>query len=247
MALTLSRLKHLWHEYADLTRHRPRAWRDTGAWLASLWPGRMSLSDNRAWLTFPAQRWLVSILTTTMRVFEYGSGGSTILFARRVAEVVSIEHDETWYANVKTALIAGQHANCTTMLLPPERVSLGSETIYRSDQWPGWSFEKYVRAIDAYPDKTFDLVLVDGRARLACVRHALPKIRPGGYLVVDNTDRSEMQPIFGWLATFPRQDFTGFFPYTLDPGQTSVWHVVPSRHRSTERCGTDSSEIQTLA
>jgi hypothetical protein len=39
------------------------------------------------------------------------------------------------------------------------------------------SFEEYVRKIDVYPDESFDLVVVDGRARTACRYHTIKKIK----------------------------------------------------------------------
>ncbi len=51
------------------------------------------------------------------------------------------------------------------------------------------SFEKYVRSIDRFIDKSLDLVIIDGRARLSCITHALKKIRPGGYLMLDDSER----------------------------------------------------------
>ena len=38
-------------------------------------------------------------------------------------------------------------------------------------------------------DGTFDLVVVDGRARNACFHRAVPRLAPGGVLVFDNVDR----------------------------------------------------------
>src|SRR5215467_3096301 len=47
------------------------------------------------WWTFPAidavERWIAA--RGNVRVFEYGSGASTVWLARRAAHVVSVEHD----------------------------------------------------------------------------------------------------------------------------------------------------------
>ena len=44
-----------------------------------------------------AIRKIESLLNTNSRVFEWGSGISTIWYAKRVKELVSIEHDKTWF------------------------------------------------------------------------------------------------------------------------------------------------------
>jgi hypothetical protein len=67
----------------------------------------------------------------------------------------------------------------------------------------GLSFEEYVKAIDPFPEEHFDLVVVDGRVRNCCIKRAIPHVKRGGYLIVDNTDRSY------YLAPFPElQDAT---------------------------------------
>jgi hypothetical protein len=50
-------------------------------------------------------------------------------------------------------------------------------------------FDEYVAAITEVPDGSLDIVIVDGICRLDCVRKATSKLRPGGLLVVDDTDR----------------------------------------------------------
>jgi predicted O-methyltransferase YrrM len=55
-------------------------------------------------------------------------------------------------------------------------------------------FTDYVGAIDDVPGQ-FDLVVVDGRARVACARRALPRLAPDGVLLLDNANRDEYAPI----------------------------------------------------
>ena len=50
-------------------------------------------------------------------------------------------------------------------------------------------FKSYASDISHFPDRHFDLVIVDGRARPSCIWQSLAKVKPGGYLLVDNTKR----------------------------------------------------------
>ncbi len=225
MSLTFSRVARLVRSHAAFIRRDPGALRDFPAWCRSFLTGRTPLASARPWINFPAQAWLGLTLTSAARVFEYGSGGSTVYFSRRAATVVSVEHDRSWHVAVSDVLVRAGRANCALLLMPPEPLPANTETAYRSAAWPGWSFERYVRTIDVYPNGTFDLVFIDGRARAACIPHALPKICPGGHLMVDNTDRPQDHGAFTRLAHLPRQDFVGFLPGVLDLGQTSVWTV----------------------
>ena len=46
----------------------------------------------------------------------------------------------------------------------------------------------YAAQIDGFPDAWFDFILIDGAERNACIRAATRKVRPGGWIVLDNAD-----------------------------------------------------------
>src|SRR5690348_4410793 len=52
------------------------------------------------WITYPAIRFLAGRVEPHFRVFEFGSGLSTLWWAQRVAHVVSVEHDPAWHRSV---------------------------------------------------------------------------------------------------------------------------------------------------
>lgn len=222
---------------AHLVR-RPRWIRHAWRWHQSLLPGREPLIDASPWVTFDCQAWLERWLAPTMRVFEWGSGGSTLFVACRVRQLVTIEHDAQWAARVRARLDAdpSAHARCQYRVVPPQhddertRVARGADAPhaaldYRSsgEAWADHVFEDYASAIDAQPDASFDLVIVDGRARNACVVHALPKVLRGGFLLLDNADRVEYQPSIERLAAWPGMRFAGPGPYNTYPWETRIW------------------------
>ena len=47
--------------------------------------------------TYPCYEWLNSIGWETSRVFEYGSGYSTLWWSNKGADVYGVEHDEEWF------------------------------------------------------------------------------------------------------------------------------------------------------
>ncbi|MBI5154300.1 hypothetical protein HZA57_03600, partial [Candidatus Poribacteria bacterium] len=75
----------------------------------------------------------------------------------------------------------------------------------------------------------FDLVIVDGRVRAACARLALPKVREGGWLLLDDSEREKYRDISRDLHSFTRLDFRGLNPYSLDISQTTVWQIGERR------------------
>ena len=63
------------------------------------------------WLTRTAVDEISRYLQPTMRGFEWGSGRSTLWFARRLQQLVSVEHDPDWHANVTKQIAAAGLTN----------------------------------------------------------------------------------------------------------------------------------------
>lgn len=209
----------------------PESARFAPAWLLSLVSRRTALQDEVPWIPYVARAWLSSHVTPAMRVFEFGSGGSTVFLARRARAVVSVEHDPEWCARLRQTLATEHLTNCTLILREPVRQAAPSSgsRAYASTKpaYAGMDFGEYVRTIDAYPDETFDLVFVDGRSRKACLAHAIPKVRVGGLLVLDNSDNREYADALRLFAHLPRTDLHGYGPY-WPPAywRTTVWEKI---------------------
>lgn len=210
----------------------PRAVRFAPSWLQSQRKGHTGIVDARPAITFRALAWLDEYLRPEMTVFEYGTGGSTLLFSQRVKEVVSVEHHAEWHSMLTAILADRGIRNCRLLLARPEPFQAekssyfpGSYTSTHKD-YKDVRFEGYVRSIDPFPDHSFDLVLVDGRSRPSCILHSLTKIKAGGYLMLDNSERAEYGEVKALLSGLPRKDFYGIGPYSDRIWQTSVWRVT---------------------
>lgn len=162
----------------------------TGLWVRSLF-SIYDLQDllryDVPWWTFEASDRVAGFLSARphARVFEWGSGASTVWLSRRAREVTSIEHDPEWAAIVAPVL----PGNAEVRVVRPGP-AVGDSHEARSEK-PGFEdldFSDYVAALDK-ADGRFDLVVVDGRARGACFHRALSRLAPGGVLVFDNVDR----------------------------------------------------------
>lgn len=197
-----------------------RSWRYFPKWFSSFRPSRSLIDEARPWIPFEAANWLHHYLNRNMKVFEWGSGGSTIFFAERVEEVVTIEHDKNWYAPVSKALAQRGITNCSYQLHEPKPIAGSLTTIDESqssgfiydDYYVGTTVHQYVRAIDAHTDHTFDLILVDGRSRTECIKHAIPKIKFDGYLMLDNSNNADVAEIVRKLQSYPHTVFRGIAP-----------------------------------
>lgn len=183
-----------------------------------------AIQDRIPWITFRACNWLAQLVRDTHRVFEWGSGGSTLFWCDRVEQVVSVEHDTEWYRVVKQIQRQEEVKNCEYILAKPFASEIEGD--YSSIRSPGKDFCDYVHVIDRFPNHCFDFILIDGRVRVACIRQAIPKLMPGGYLIVDNSDREDYEPAFSHLSHWPRRDFYGLGPYRRTPWATSIWHAI---------------------
>jgi predicted O-methyltransferase YrrM len=137
---------------------------------------------DHPWLAPGAIQWLDQHLHKDMLGFEWGSGRSTCWLAARLKHLTSIEHDHAWYLQVGKMLQTRQISQVELHHYPLEHPD--AETY--ENHYP--NLPHYVSAIEAVPDASLDFVLVDGWYRPVCAQAALPKLKPGAILVIDNTD-----------------------------------------------------------
>lgn len=132
------------------------------------------------WFSYEAIDFLDQFVKPHMIVAEYGSGGSTIFFARRAAFVYAIEDNREWYDRVCRRLNEKWIANVNLILCP-----------FDFKEPVGFEKSDYLHAL---PDAPLDVIVVDGteewiQVRPACFRHAEKHIKPGGIIVVDDSWR----------------------------------------------------------
>jgi predicted O-methyltransferase YrrM len=117
------------------------------------------------------------------RIFEWGSGGSTLRYAKRGAQITAIEDDSAWMAAVQTALEKAGVAHRVTMKYIP----------FDFDQPAHFANSAYCQALC---DSSWDVVVIDGqdktfRERITCFRQAEPRMQPGSIILVDDFWRYE--------------------------------------------------------
>lgn len=180
-----------------LSRHPADALR----WTKSMVARRRPLSYPIPWLTFSAIRALEKVAIPGMRIFEYGSGHSTLYWANRGMEVHAVEDDEEWHG-----------------ILQPRLGHFKAAHLYLET-----SPSSYVSSISV-AGGMFDIVVVDGSYRKYCLALAVNHVKPGGLLVVDNTD-------WHWYAdvdtlvprSWMKQVYDGWAPFIGHKSETTVW------------------------
>jgi predicted O-methyltransferase YrrM len=128
------------------------------------------------WLTPAAIELLGTLLRPTDRGAEFGSGRSTLWFAARVAALTSVEHDSRWHETVSARLKEQGIGNVDYILAP------GDQPMERGCK------SAYARTALSFPDASLDFALVDGHYRDYSALFVMPKIKPGGMLIIDNVN-----------------------------------------------------------
>lgn len=200
-------------------------------WLIYNSPNRSGIRDHFVWFNFPAEEYLRKILSPDQVLFEYGSGGSTLYFASQVNHVTAVEHHPQWYINVKEELDRAGAKNIDYFLekaSKPENADelrrYGNESQI-TNEYSGQSFKEYVTKINEFDDGHFDIIVIDGRARVACLKKSMSKIKIGGYIIVDNSEREFYFENVN-LDNFSRKDFFGPGPYAKQFWQTTFFKRI---------------------
>jgi predicted O-methyltransferase YrrM len=172
------------------------------AWLrlpAARLRARRGRTPERPWIVPSAigwlarRMWLARRARRPWRVMELGAGRSTPWLARRAGSVLSFEDDPHWLRRARERLDQDGIGRAELRELPVEELC---------------------GAIRSLPDRAYDLVVVDflesPRAdRVDAVREARSKVRPGGYLLLDDSDRPAYSEAFELLAGWRQRRFAG--------------------------------------
>ena len=143
------------------------------------------------WMNYAVVAFLERRLNKTLSVFEYGSGYSTLFYARRVRNVISVEYDQAWIASIGPRL-------------PPN-----ASVLFVPDDVDG----DYCRAIARSGD-SFDVVVVDGKDRENCVKQSMQALSSRGVIVLDDSQRAGYAPAISYAQEngYLTVDFEGLKP-----------------------------------
>jgi len=132
---------------------------------------------------------LISFLPSGGRMLEWGAGGSTVWLAQNLPEaatLTSVEHDREWFYEVSNHLGnggRGRRDNVRLLLREPTG-PLGTNATAAEDD-PA-NLQPFINAVDS---ERFDVILVDGYARGACLDKARALLNPGGVVVLHDAQR----------------------------------------------------------
>lgn len=171
------------------------------------------LELRQPWWPYLAQVYVDQELPPHAQVFEFGGGGSTLWLEDRGSRVSTVEHDAGWFRTLDE-----QTGDSVTLLLCPAtdegRVSSVVEQGY---------FDDYVDAVSVIDDQSCDLLVVDGRARVACGEAGHRKVKPGGLLLLDDSDRPRYRALHDVLQGWSARQFHGLKAGSAAMCRTTIW------------------------
>ena len=155
------------------------------------------------WLTYSFIDFITERLSKEFNVFEFGSGNSTLFFARKVKDVTSVEHNIEWYNKLKSKI--------------PDNSKLILSISDRS--------EDYIARLKQ-SDKKFDLIIIDGIHRVDCCLSASNYLTDKGVIILDDSERELYSEGIEYLLNegFKRIDFWGMRPILQEKSSTTIFY-----------------------
>ena len=170
------------------------------------------LQNPVPFIVLDAIRFLESIVQPGMKVVEAGGGNSTLWFLEKETKVTTYEHSQDWATYVQCAMHQQPmrfHPVNSHMKVMQGEATIGDMALI--------------------PDHSLDMVLVDCMNDYTrqndCIQVLMNKVKPGGWLILDNSDN----PV-NWVGAELLKDkemhrFSGFAPMGLFVCQTTFWKM----------------------
>ena len=119
-------------------------------------------------------------------------------FLQRCKTLTSLEHDKKWILELENKISCPNYKNRWSLVLR----DLTTEAINRSP---------YLDYIKNQKKEAFDLISIDGRLRSESLKIASSKVKRGGFILLDNSDRHQYQKGVAFLNElgWNRKDYEG--------------------------------------
>ena len=160
--------------------------------------------------TYAAIEYLQSLDFKNKRIFEFGSGNSTLFWLEKGAIVTSVENNKIWFDDIAK--------------------EIGKNSRHQ------FIFANGVKYYDSIleDDSKYDLIIIDGAEnRLESTKRAIQKIKEDGMIIIDNSDWFENSTKFiRDKLDFIQIDFYGFRPSKHNTSVTSIFFSRKSNFKT---------------
>jgi hypothetical protein len=198
-------------------------------WIQTVNPSHLSgapLHTIYPWFSFPSIDYLSKLTSPDMHILEFGCGYSTIWWAQRASRVTSIERSPHWIVEVSQALSTHAMSNVDLISFSGFKGTTEEEITTTCDPARlAPHIRQYVVA-GQRAHVVYDVIVADDVFRNEAAEAAISQLKPGGMLVLDDSERERYRPTFelftrmGWSSA----SFYGVVPYHFHEKQTTIWH-----------------------
>lgn len=153
--------------------------------------------------TYPAIEYLNSLDFTGKKIFEFGSGQSTLYWLGQGADVVSVENNQKWVDKLSPVL----------KNFPNHQYIFADKA------------DDYINSVNKFADCYFDLIIIDGIfSRYLCAKNSISKIKKDGLVILDNSDwYPNTAKFLKENLDFIQVDFYGLRPSRPEAAVTSLF------------------------
>jgi hypothetical protein len=143
------------------------------------------------WVTYSFIQFIEKRLNKDLIILEYGSGNSTLFYSKHVKKVLAVEHEMSWVEKIIQTV--------------PPNVELKHIPLDTNG-----AYSKFA----ASSKEPIDIIIVDGRDRVNCLKNSFDKITSRGVIVLDDSEREEYSGGVEYLQErgFKKIDFWGIAP-----------------------------------
>lgn len=156
------------------------------------------------WYTYPSIEFLARRGYEGKTILEFGGGQSTLWWAARAKQVVTLDGKPDWHAHLKTIVPANVSLHLVSMETPAVNVA---------------AVEEVLRSL---PYAFYDVIIIDGLLRGDLIPTALRRMSQDGMIVCDN---AESYPFYDGFkqSGLLRADFYGYAPGVILPACTCIY------------------------
>lgn len=161
------------------------------------------------------------VLQQASRYFEFGSGGSTVWAVNENLTVKGVESDAKWVNALKEKL--GEECQVDAVDIGPTKEWGYPVSTQQSSKFPAYS-----KAIHLH-EEAFDLILVDGRFRVACTMAAIQHIlehskkpQNARIFIHDFWNRPHYHAVLPFLETVEKVESAGLFKIAKNANKAEV-------------------------
>ena len=150
------------------------------------------------WYTYPAIEYLKRFDITDKHVYEWGSGNSSLFWAKNAKKVICVEGNRKWFD-----IINKRKEDNQTIIFCEKK----------SD---------FVKSVVGQ-NKKFDIVVIDGKYRYECAKYAIKCLSKDGFIILDNSDWYPKTANLLKNQDLIQVDFNGFGPINNYAWTTSMF------------------------